>query len=78
MHSFLKVVNYIWEAAAMAHGRVFSFGPTFRAEKSKTRRHLIEFWMIEPEMAFTNHVESLEVQEQYVSHVVKSVLKIVN
>ena len=45
----------------MAHGRVFSFGPTFRAEKSKTRRHLIEFWMIEPEMAFTNHVESLEV-----------------
>ena len=62
------------EAAAMAHGRVFSFGPTFRAEKSKTRRHLIEFWMIEPEMAFTNHVESLEVQEQYVSHVVKSVL----
>ena len=66
------------EAAAMAHGRVFSFGPTFRAEKSKTRRHLIEFWMIEPEMAFTNHVESLEVQEQYVSHVVKSVLKIVN
>ena len=66
------------EAFAMAHGRVFSFGPTFRAEKSKTRRHLIEFWMIEPEMAFTNHVESLEVQEQYVSHVVKSVLKIVN
>ncbi|MCH4475502.1 asparagine--tRNA ligase [Staphylococcus haemolyticus] len=63
------------EAAAMAHGRVFSFGPTFRAEKSKTRRHLIEFWMIEPEMAFTNHVESLEVQEQYVSYVVKSVLK---
>ncbi|MDU0435803.1 asparagine--tRNA ligase [Staphylococcus haemolyticus] len=63
------------EAAAMAHGRVFSFGPTFRAEKSKTRRHLIEFWMIEPEMAFTNHAESLEVQEQYVSHVVKSVLK---
>ena len=50
----------------------------FQSEKSKTRRHLIEFWMIEPEMAFTNHVESLEVQEQYVSHVVKSVLKIVN
>ena len=40
------------EAAAMALGKVFSFGPTFRAEKSKTRRHLIEFWMIEPEMAF--------------------------
>lgn len=63
------------EAAAMAHGRVFSFGPTFRAEKSKTRRHLIEFWMIEPEMAFTEHAESLEVQEQYVAHVVQSVLK---
>lgn len=58
----------------MAHGRVFSFGPTFRAEKSKTRRHLIEFWMIEPEMAFTNHAESLEIQEQYVSHIVQSVL----
>ena len=63
------------EAAAMAHGKVFSFGPTFRAEKSKTRRHLIEFWMIEPEMAFYNHADSLEVQEQYVSHVVQSVLK---
>lgn len=65
------------EAAAMAYGKVFSFGPTFRAEKSKTRRHLIEFWMIEPEMAFTTHDESLEVQEQYVSFIVQSVLKIV-
>ncbi|SFF61497.1 asparaginyl-tRNA synthetase [Halobacillus alkaliphilus] len=63
------------EAAAMAFGKVFSFGPTFRAEKSKTRRHLIEFWMIEPEMAFMDHEDSLEVQEQYVSHVVQSVLK---
>ncbi|WP_046215054.1 asparagine--tRNA ligase [Paenibacillus wulumuqiensis] len=63
------------EAAAMALGKVYSFGPTFRAEKSKTRRHLIEFWMIEPEMAFTTHEESLEVQEQFVSHVVQSVLK---
>ena len=62
------------EAAAMALGKVFSFGPTFRAEKSKTRRHLIEFWMIEPEMAFLEHDESLEVQEQYVSHIVQSVL----
>ncbi|WP_027954389.1 MULTISPECIES: asparagine--tRNA ligase [Halobacillus] len=62
------------EAAAMAFGRVFSFGPTFRAEKSKTRRHLIEFWMIEPEMAFMDHEDSLKVQEQYVSHVVQSVL----
>ncbi len=63
------------EAAAMALGKVFSFGPTFRAEKSKTRRHLIEFWMIEPEMAFIEHAESLEVQEQYVSHIVQSVLQ---
>ncbi len=63
------------EAAAMALGKVFSFGPTFRAEKSKTRRHLIEFWMIEPEMAFVEHAESLEVQEQFVSHIVQSVLK---
>ncbi|MFC7060422.1 asparagine--tRNA ligase [Halobacillus seohaensis] len=62
------------EAAAMAFGKVFSFGPTFRAEKSKTRRHLIEFWMIEPEMAFMDHEDSLEVQEQYVSHVIQAVL----
>lgn len=63
------------EAAAMAFGKVFSFGPTFRAEKSHTRRHLIEFWMIEPEMAFVDHEESLEVQEQYVSYIVQSVLE---
>ncbi|MFD7524028.1 MULTISPECIES: asparagine--tRNA ligase [Paenibacillus] len=63
------------EAAAMALGKVYSFGPTFRAEKSKTRRHLIEFWMIEPEMAFVDHEESLRVQEQFVSHVVQTVLK---
>ncbi|MCE5169497.1 asparagine--tRNA ligase [Paenibacillus profundus] len=63
------------EAAAMALGKVYSFGPTFRAEKSKTRRHLIEFWMIEPEMAFVDHDENLRVQEQFVSHIVQSVLK---
>ncbi|KKO51914.1 asparagine--tRNA ligase [Paenibacillus sp. DMB20] len=63
------------EAAAMALGKVYSFGPTFRAEKSKTRRHLIEFWMIEPEMAFTDHEESLRVQENFISHVVQSVVK---
>lgn len=62
------------EAAAMALGRVYSFGPTFRAEKSKTRRHLIEFWMIEPEMAFVDHEESLRVQEQFVAHIVQSVI----
>lgn len=63
------------EAAAMAYGKVFSFGPTFRAEKSKTRRHLIEFWMIEPEMAFTTHEESLEIQESFVTYIVQEVLK---
>ena len=62
------------EAAAMSMGRVFSFGPTFRAEKSKTRRHLIEFWMMEPEMAFMDHDESLEVQEKYVAYIIQSVL----
>lgn len=62
------------EAAAFAFGKVFSFGPTFRAEKSKTRRHLIEFWMIEAEMAFMHQEESLEVQEQYVAYLVRKVL----
>lgn len=63
------------EAAAMALGKVFSFGPTFRAEKSKTRRHLIEFWMIEPEMAFYEFEDNLKVQEEYVSFIVQSVLE---
>ncbi|MDA7025609.1 asparagine--tRNA ligase [Bacillus sp. CLL-7-23] len=63
------------EAAAMALGKVFSFGPTFRAEKSKTKRHLIEFWMIEPEMAFVEFEENLEIQENYVSFIIQSVLE---
>lgn len=62
------------EAGALAFGKVFTFGPTFRAEKSKTRRHLTEFWMVEPEMAFATQEESLEVQEQYVAYLVQSVL----
>ncbi|MEK0174076.1 asparagine--tRNA ligase [Tetragenococcus halophilus] len=62
------------EAAAMAFGKVFSFGPTFRAEKSKTRRHLIEFWMMEPEMAFMHQEESLVIQEEYVAFLVQSLL----
>ncbi|MBF0715320.1 asparagine--tRNA ligase [Gemelliphila palaticanis] len=62
------------EACAMSFGKVYSFGPTFRAEKSKTRRHLIEFWMIEPEMAFCNHDESLEVQEKYVNYLINDVI----
>ncbi|GGA25905.1 asparagine--tRNA ligase [Psychrobacillus lasiicapitis] len=63
------------EASAMALGKVFSFGPTFRAEKSKTRRHLIEFWMIEQEMAFCELEENLEIQEQYVAFIAQAVLK---
>ncbi|MFC4768988.1 asparagine--tRNA ligase [Effusibacillus consociatus] len=63
------------EAAAMALGRVYSFGPTFRAEKSKTRRHLIEFWMIEPEMAYCTHEENMVIQEGLVQHIVRHVLE---
>ncbi|MGD9677081.1 MAG: asparagine--tRNA ligase [Vulcanibacillus sp.] len=63
------------EAAAFALGRVYSFGPTFRAEKSKTRRHLIEFWMIEPEMAFVEFKDNLAIQEEFIIHIVQSVLR---
>jgi asparaginyl-tRNA synthetase len=62
------------EASALALGLVYCFGPTFRAEKSKTRRHLTEFWMVEPEMAFYDLDASLELQERLVSHVVQSTL----
>lgn len=62
------------EATAMALGRVYSFGPTFRAEKSKTRRHLTEFWMVEPEIAFCEFEENLEWQERLVAYVVADVL----
>ena len=63
------------EAAAMALGKVYCFGPAFRAEKSKTRRHLTEFWMIEPEMAFFSFEENMALQEQFVSYVVQRVLE---
>ena len=62
------------EAGAMAFGRVYTLGPTFRAEKSKTRRHLTEFWMLEPEMAFAELEDILSLAEQLVSHLVNSVL----
>lgn len=64
------------EAAIMSHGRVFDFGPTFRAEKSKTRRHLTEFWMMDAEMAFCEHEGNMEIQEQLVSHIVKRTLEV--
>jgi asparaginyl-tRNA synthetase len=63
------------EAGMMALGKVFCFGPTFRAEKSKTRRHLTEFWMVEPEAAFMDHAGNLELQEQMLSFVVKRCLE---
>jgi len=63
------------EAAAMAFGNVYCFGPTFRAEKSKTRRHLNEFWMVEPEMAYVDHYQNMEFQEQLIEYIVQSVLK---
>jgi asparaginyl-tRNA synthetase len=62
------------EAAAMALGKVYCFGPTFRAEKSKTRRHLTEFWMVEPEVAWMDLDGDMELMEQFVSFVVAQVL----
>ncbi len=63
------------EAGMMAFGKVYCFGPTFRAEKSKTRRHLTEFWMIEPEVAFATHDDNLALQERFVSAIVQRVLE---
>lgn len=63
------------EAAAMAHGRVYCFGPTFRAEKSKTRKHLTEFWMIEPEVAFADSEDNMRLQEELVCAIVSWVLR---
>lgn len=63
------------EAAAMAFGKIYCFGPTFRAEKSKTRRHLTEFWMIEPEVAYFDLNDDMQLAEEFVSHIVQSVLK---
>jgi asparaginyl-tRNA synthetase len=63
------------EANIFAFGKVYCFGPTFRAEKSKTRRHLQEFWMVEPEIAFCNLEQLMEVEEQFVSHIVQHCLQ---
>ena len=62
------------EACAMAYGRTYCFGPTFRAEKSKTRRHLTEFWMVEPEMAYCDFEENLQIQEGMVQYLVNRCL----
>ncbi|HET6273850.1 MAG TPA: asparagine--tRNA ligase [Bacteroidota bacterium] len=63
------------EAGAMAMGKVYVFGPTFRAEKSKTRRHLTEFWMVEPEVAFNDLNDNMDLAEEFLEHIVRSVLK---
>lgn len=63
------------EAGAMAFGKVVVFGPTFRAEKSKTRRHLTEFWMVEPEMAFCDLEQDMDVAEEFVEYVVQRALE---
>ena len=63
------------EAAAAALGKVYCFGPTFRAEKSKTRRHLTEFWMVEPEVAWNDSSDNMRLQEEFVSYVVGRALE---
>jgi asparaginyl-tRNA synthetase len=63
------------EAGMAALGRVYCFGPTFRAEKSKTRRHLTEFWMVEPEVAFATHDDNLALEERFFSFVVQRALE---
>jgi asparaginyl-tRNA synthetase len=73
--AFLAQTGQLYvESGMMSFGRVYCFGPTFRAEKSKTRRHLTEFWMIEPEAAFVGHDENLVIQEEMVSAVVARVI----
>ncbi len=63
------------EADIYSFGRVYCFGPTFRAEKSKTRRHLTEFWMVEPEAAFCDLDQLMEIEEQFVSYIVQTCLR---
>ena len=63
------------EPACMAHGRVYCFGPTFRAEKSKTRRHLTEFWMLEPEVAHATLDDIMDLAEDFIEHVIQNVLQ---
>ncbi len=63
------------EAAAAALGKIYCFGPTFRAEKSKTRRHLTEFWMVEPEVAFNDSDDNMRLQERFVSYIVARALE---
>ena len=74
--AFLAQTGQLYnEAHIFAFGKVYCFGPTFRAEKSKTRRHLQEFWMVEPEIAWCKLEELLEIEEQYVSYIVQTTLR---
>ena len=74
--AFLAQTGQLYnEANIIAFGKVYCFGPTFRAEKSKTRRHLIEFWMLEPEIAFCSLEELMEIEENMVAYVVQQVLE---
>jgi asparaginyl-tRNA synthetase len=73
--AFLAQTGQLYgEAAAAAFGRIYCFGPTFRAEKSKTRRHLTEFWMCEPEVAFADSNDNMQLQEELVSYLVQRCL----
>lgn len=73
---FLSQTGQLYlESACMALGKVYCFGPTFRAEKSKTRRHLTEFWMIEPEVAFAELPDLMALSEQFVSRLVRAALE---
>ena len=63
------------EATSKAFGKTYCFGPTFRAEKSKTRRHLIEFWMVEPEVAFNDMYDNMDLAESFIEYIVQRVLK---
>jgi asparaginyl-tRNA synthetase len=74
--AFLAQTGQLYgEAAAAAFGKIYTFGPTFRAEKSKTRRHLTEFWMIEPEVAWNDSHDNMRLQEEFVSYLVQRCLE---
>jgi len=75
-NAFLAQTGQLYNEANMAaFGKVYCFGPTFRAEKSKTRRHLMEFWMLEPEIAFFNLEDLMDMEQQFVSHIIQTVLE---
>lgn len=76
MNAYLTQSGQLYaEAAALALGKVYCFGPTFRAEKSKTRRHLTEFWMVEPEVAYFDLDDDMKLAEDFISYIVQRVLE---